>query len=105
MVSEEMCWGDAGITLSIFGSTLAVSGIVSNGTPEQIAEWVPECFGTPEKLQTGAFAVSEADAGSDVANLRTRAVYDDATDEWVLNGKKKHIKQKEGESGCDRSRR
>ena len=91
MVSEEMCWGDAGITLSLFGSTLAVSGIVGSGTPEQIAEWVPECFGTPEKLQLGAFAVSEADAGSDVANLRTRAVYDEATDEWVLNGTKTWI--------------
>ena len=33
IVSEEMCWGDAGITLAIFGSTLAVSGIVGNGTP------------------------------------------------------------------------
>jgi alkylation response protein AidB-like acyl-CoA dehydrogenase len=91
MVSEEMCWGDAGITLSIFGSTLAVSGIVGSGTPEQIAEWVPQCFGTPEKLQLGAFAVSEADAGSDVANLRTRAEYDEAKDEWVLNGTKTWI--------------
>ena len=91
MVSEEMCWGDAGITLSIFGSTLAVSGIVGNGTPEQVAEWVPQCFGTPEKIQLGAFAVSEADAGSDVANLRTRAVYDEAKDEWVLNGTKTWI--------------
>src|SRR5208283_3025923 len=45
MVSEELCWGDAGIALAIFGSTLAVSGIVGNGTPEQIAEWVPQCFG------------------------------------------------------------
>src|SRR5439155_25393359 len=43
LVSEEMCWGDAGIALAIFGSTLAVSGIVGNGTPEQIAEWVPQC--------------------------------------------------------------
>src|SRR5437763_550032 len=86
LVSEEMCWGDAGIALAIFGSTLVVSGIVGNGTPEQIAEWVPQCFGTPEKIQLGAFAVSEPDAGSDVSSLRTRAVYDEAKDEWVLNG-------------------
>ena len=52
IVSEEMCWGDAGITLAIFGSTLAVSGIIANGTPEQIGEWVPQCFGTPEKIAT-----------------------------------------------------
>ena len=45
---EELCWGDAGIALAIFGTTLGVSGIVGNGTPEQIAEWVPQCFGTPD---------------------------------------------------------
>jgi acyl-CoA dehydrogenase len=86
MVSEELCWGDAGIALAIFGTTLGVSGILGNGTPEQIAEWVPECFGTPEDLHVAAFAVSEPDAGSDVSSLRTRAVYDEAKDEWVLNG-------------------
>jgi acyl-CoA dehydrogenase len=91
VISEEMCWGDAGITLAIFGSTLAVSGIVANGTREQVAEWVPQCFGTPDKIQLGAFAVSEPDAGSDVSSLRTRAVYDEAKDEWVLNGTKTWI--------------
>jgi alkylation response protein AidB-like acyl-CoA dehydrogenase len=91
IVSEEMCWGDAGITLAIFGSILGVTGIVANGTPEQVAEWVPQCFGTPEKVALGAFCVSEPDAGSDVSSLRTRAVYDEATDEWVLNGTKTWI--------------
>ncbi|HEY5012038.1 MAG TPA: acyl-CoA dehydrogenase family protein [Acidimicrobiia bacterium] len=91
MVSEELCWGDAGIALAIFGTTLGVSGILSNGTPEQIAEWVPECFGTPEDLHVAAFAVSEPDAGSDVSSLRTRAVYDEAKDEWILNGTKTWI--------------
>jgi len=91
LASEEMTWGDAGIAMAILGSTLAVSGIAGNGTPEQIAEWVPQCFGTPEKIQLGAFAVSEPDAGSDVSSLRTRAVYDEAKDEWVLNGTKTWI--------------
>jgi alkylation response protein AidB-like acyl-CoA dehydrogenase len=91
MVSEELCWGDAGIALAIFGTTLGVSGIVGNGTPEQIAEWVPECFGTPDDLHVAAFAVSEPDAGSDVSSLRTRAVYDEAKDEWILNGTKTWI--------------
>jgi len=91
LTSEELTWGDAGIAMAILGSTLAVSGIAGNGTPEQIAEWVPQCFGTPEKIQLGAFAVSEPDAGSDVSSLRTRAVYDEATDEWVLNGTKTWI--------------
>ena len=91
LTSEELTWGDAGIAMAILGSTLAVSGIAGNGTPEQIAEWVPQCFGTPEKIQLGAFAVSEPDAGSDVSSLRTRAVYDEAKDEWVLNGTKTWI--------------
>jgi acyl-CoA dehydrogenase len=91
VVSEELCWGDAGITLAIMGSTLGVSGIIGSGTPQQIAEWVPQCFGTPDDLRMAAFAVSEADAGSDVSSLRTTAVYDEAKDEWVINGTKTWI--------------
>ena len=91
VANEELFWGDAGIGLAIFGSTLCVAGIVANGTPEQIVEWVPQCFGTPEKIQLGAFGVSEPDAGSDVSSLKARAVYDEAKDEWVLNGTKTWI--------------
>ena len=91
IVMEEMAWGDAGIALSIFGTTLGVAGIFANGTPEQIGEWLPQCFGTPDDIRVAAFCVSEADAGSDVSSLRTRAVYDEAKDEWVLNGTKTWI--------------
>ncbi|MGE3621488.1 MAG: acyl-CoA dehydrogenase family protein [Acidimicrobiia bacterium] len=88
---EEMFWGDAGIGLSIFGSGLAAAGIGGMGTPEQVVEWVPQCFGTPEKVQLGAYCVSEPDAGSDVSSLRSQATYDEASDEWVLNGTKAWI--------------
>ncbi|HXK33118.1 MAG TPA: acyl-CoA dehydrogenase family protein [Dehalococcoidia bacterium] len=88
---EELFWGDAGIGMAIFGTSLAVAAIAGNGTPQQIGEWLPQCFGTPEKLQMGAFCVSEPDAGSDVASMKTRAVYDEAADEWVLNGQKTWI--------------
>ena len=88
---EEMFWGDAGIGLSIFGSGLAAAGISGNGTPEQVMEWVPQCYGTADKVMLGAFCVSEPDAGSDVSSLRTKAVYDEAKDEWVLNGTKAWI--------------
>jgi alkylation response protein AidB-like acyl-CoA dehydrogenase len=91
VVMEELFWGDAGIGLSIVGSVLGVAGIMANGTPEQIGEWVPQCFGTPDKVSMGAFCVSEPDAGSDVSSLRTKAVYDEAKDEWVINGTKTWI--------------
>jgi acyl-CoA dehydrogenase len=88
---EEMSWGDAGICLAIFGSTLAVAGIMNAGTPEQAMEWIPQCFGTPGDLKLAAFGVSEPDAGSDVSSLKTRATYDEAKDEWTLNGEKTWI--------------
>jgi acyl-CoA dehydrogenase len=88
LVNEELFWGDAGIALSIMGTSLAVAGIYSSGTLEQLGEWVPQCFGSVEEPAVGAFCVSEPDAGSDVSSLRTRARYDEAKDEWVLNGQK-----------------
>ena len=88
---EELFWGDAGIGMAIMGSSLAAAGIAGNGTPDQMMEWVPQCYGDAQQVRLGAFCVSEPDAGSDVSSLRTRAVYDEATDEWVLNGTKAWI--------------
>ena len=88
---EELFWGDAGIGMAIMGTGLAAAGIAASGTPEQLMEWVPQCYGDEKDLKLGAFAASEPDAGSDVAGYRTRAVYDEATDEWILNGTKAWI--------------
>jgi alkylation response protein AidB-like acyl-CoA dehydrogenase len=85
---EELFWGDAGIGLAIVGSALAAVGVVANGTPEQVGTWAPQMFGTPDDVKLAAFCSSEPDAGSDVSAMRTRAVYDQAKDEWVLNGTK-----------------
>jgi alkylation response protein AidB-like acyl-CoA dehydrogenase len=85
---EELFWGDAGIGLAIVGTALAAAGVAANGTPEQVGEWVPQMFGEPGDLKLGAFCSSEPDAGSDVGAMRTRAIYDEAADEWVLNGTK-----------------
>ncbi|MCV7253289.1 acyl-CoA dehydrogenase family protein [Mycolicibacterium fluoranthenivorans] len=87
-VFEELFWGDAGIALSILGTGLAAAALAGNGTPEQIGQWLPAMFGTPGEPQLGAFCSSEPDAGSDVGAIRTRARYDEATREWVLNGTK-----------------
>src|SRR5678815_1629179 len=70
------------------GTTLAVAGIYGSGTPEQMVEWVPQCFGTEDDVKLGAFCASEPDAGSDVSGIRTTAKYDEGKDEWVINGQK-----------------
>jgi acyl-CoA dehydrogenase len=88
IASEELFWGDAGIGLSIFGTSLAVAAIYGSGTPDQLVEWVPQCFGDTPEPAVAAFCSTEPEAGSDVAAMRTRAVYDEASDEWVLNGQK-----------------
>ena len=85
---EEIFWGDAGIGLALVGTCLAAVAVSSSGTPEQIGEWLPQMFGSPGDVKLGAFCSSEPDAGSDVAAIRTRAVYSQATDEWVVNGTK-----------------
>jgi alkylation response protein AidB-like acyl-CoA dehydrogenase len=85
---EELFWGDAGIGLSLVGTGLAAASLATTGTPEQVGEWLPQMFGSPGDVKVAAFCSSEPDAGSDVGAIRTRAVYQEATDEWVLNGTK-----------------
>ncbi len=87
--AEEMHWGCAGIALAISASGLAAAGIASSGTPEQIMKWVPECYGAGDEIKSGAYAVTEAGAGSDVKSLASTAVKDG--DDWVLNGTKVFI--------------
>jgi alkylation response protein AidB-like acyl-CoA dehydrogenase len=89
LFTEELHWGCAGIALAISASSLAAAGIASSGTPEQIGQWLPECFGEGDEIKLAAYAVTEAGAGSDVKSLRTTAKRDG--DEWVLNGTKVFI--------------
>ena len=89
LIMEETFWGCAGIGLAIFGTGLPLSALAAVGTQEQLFEWAPKMFGTPEDPKVGAFAVTEPQAGSDVRSLRTKAVRDG--DEWVINGTKVFI--------------
>ena len=89
IVMEETFWGCAGIGLCIFGTGLPLSALAAIGTQDQLIEWAPKMFGTPEDPKVAAFAVTEPQAGSDVRNLRTRAVRE--RDEWILNGTKVFI--------------
>jgi alkylation response protein AidB-like acyl-CoA dehydrogenase len=88
VVNEELFWGDGGIGMALSGTSLAVAAIYGSGTPDQLVEWVPQCFGDEADPKVGAFCSTEPEAGSDVAAMRTRAIYDEASDEWVLNGQK-----------------
>jgi acyl-CoA dehydrogenase len=89
IVSEEVFWGCAGIGLSLFGSGLAATGIVANGTPQQVMEWVPQCYGTAGDIKLGAWCMTEPGAGSDVSSLRTSARRDGS--DWIINGQKVFI--------------
>ncbi len=90
---EELFWGDAGIGMAIMGSGLAAAGIASSATPEQLMEWVPQCYTNADTASSPSARSPrrEPDAGSDVGGYRTSAVYDEKTDEWVLNGTKAWI--------------
>lgn len=89
MIMEEIFWGCAGIGLAIFGTGLPLAALAGGGTQEQLLEWAPKMFGSPENPAVAAFAVTEPQAGSDVSSLRTRA--ERRGDQWVLNGTKVFI--------------
>ncbi len=88
---EELFWGDAGMGMAVMGSGLAAAGIAAAGNKAQVLEWVPQCYGDANNVLLGAFCASEPDAGSDVGGYRLSAKYEEATDEWVLNGTKAWI--------------
>ncbi|UCC74538.1 MAG: acyl-CoA dehydrogenase family protein [Gemmatimonadota bacterium] len=81
---EQIAWGDASvaITLSVHNS-LPTQMILKYGSEEQKQRWLPPMA---HGEAVGAFALSEADAGSDAASLKARAVRDG--DGWILNGEK-----------------
>ena len=88
---EELFWGDAGIGLAIFGSGLAAAGIAGNGTAR-----AGDGVGAPvlrHRRQGAAGRLLRVRARRRLRRvaLRTRAVYDEANDEWVLNGTKAWI--------------
>ena len=81
---EEIFWGDAGIALAFPGQGLGGAAVQATGTPEQKEQFLARFSG--EKPVWGAMAITEPEAGSDTANLKTTAVKDG--NEWVLNGEK-----------------
>jgi acyl-CoA dehydrogenase len=68
------------------GGGLGAAAIEAAGTPEQKQKFLPRFQG--DKPVIGAMAMTEPQAGSDTSAIRTLAVLDSATNEWVLNGEK-----------------
>lgn len=87
IVMEELNWGCAGIATGLIGAGLAYLPIIHMGTEAQKEKFLRRFTGPEAKL--GALALTEPDAGSDVAAIATTAVKDG--DEWVLNGTKRFI--------------
>ncbi len=81
---EEIFWGDAGLALAFPGQGLGGAAVQATGSPEQKEQFLARFTG--EKPVWGAMAITEPEAGSDTANIRTTAVKDG--NEWVLNGEK-----------------
>ncbi|MEN9630984.1 MAG: Acyl-CoA dehydrogenase [Pseudomonadota bacterium] len=92
MEEESLAMMEMGYTSpcfrSVFGTTVGIGsmGIVMDGTPEQQAHWLPR-MATGEVI--ASFALTEPDAGSDAASLRTTAIRDG--DHYVVNGTKRYI--------------
>ena len=82
--TEELCWGDAGLFLSIPNPGLGGAAVAAAGTPEQKARFLSRFrYGKPK---WGAMAITEPGCGSDSAAITTTARRDG--DHWVINGTK-----------------
>ena len=84
---EMMSWGDAGQYLCVPGGGLGNTAVQAVGTPEQKQRLLPR-FATGDEPVWSAMAITEPDAGSDNSSMRTTAVLDEDSNEWILNGEK-----------------
>jgi acyl-CoA dehydrogenase len=83
---EALAWGDLGFYHCLPGGGLGAAAVFAAGTPEQKAKFLARF--NDEKPTFAAMCITEAGAGSDNSAIRTRAVLDEKTHEWVLNGEK-----------------
>jgi alkylation response protein AidB-like acyl-CoA dehydrogenase len=84
---EELARVDSSVAITLAAHTsLGTQPIYLFGTEEQKREWMPRL--TAGAI-LGAFGLTEPDAGSDAANVRTRATLDGG--EWVIDGAKQFI--------------
>ena len=86
---EELARVDQSMSITLeAGVGLGANPIFTFGTEEQKQRWLPDlCAGRA----LGGFGLTEPEAGSDAGGTRTRAVLDESTNEWVINGQKEFI--------------
>src|ERR1041385_8418109 len=70
LIGEELSWGCAGMAVSIVANTLGSAPVLIAGTDEQKREWFPPLVDAPILC---SFGLTEPDAGSDVARIKTKA--------------------------------
>ena len=88
-VTEEIGATDASVGILVGGhQSIGLKGLILFGTEDQKKKWLPR-LATGEML--AAFALTEPEAGSDAASIRTTADYDASTDTFLLNGNKHWI--------------
>jgi short/branched chain acyl-CoA dehydrogenase len=95
---EELARVDSSVAITLEAAvSLGAMPIYRYGTPEQRNQWLP-------RLTSGdalaAFGLTEPDTGSDAAGTTTRAVLDESTNEWVINGTKAFITNSGTEITC-----
>ena len=87
MLIEQLSWGDTGQYLCMPGGGLGGAAVEAVGTPEQKIRFMSR-FAEGDEPSWGAMAITEPDAGSDNSSMRTTAVLDPETNEWIINGEK-----------------
>ncbi|WP_025619047.1 acyl-CoA dehydrogenase family protein [Salinispora cortesiana] len=86
---EELARIDSSVAITLEAAvSLGAMPIFRFGTDEQRARWLPRLL---NGTALAAFGLTEPGFGSDAGGTQTRAVLDESTDEWVINGSKAFI--------------
>ena len=83
---ESLAWGDLGFYHCLPGGALGAAAIHAAGTPEQKKKFLARF--QDKKPTFAAMCITEPGAGSDNSAICTRAILDEMTNEWVINGEK-----------------
>lgn len=83
---EALAWGDVGMYLNTPGGGLGAAAVQAAGNTEQKEKFLTRF--RDEKPIFAAMSMTESGAGSDTSAIRTRAVLDKVSNEWIINGEK-----------------